>query len=242
MRQPSISARATRRSELRRRRRRAVLQLVAVIGLVAAAFAIFDAVSAGPNGIYLAGPKGTRILVPSSPGLSGIRQRMVTIAEGQLGYSTSPASTYCNKYSAYWVSGTADCENANLDEEWCADFVAWVWKMAGVHFTYAFQNGDLNSSSASFYEWGVRHGTWHPIGSGYAPAPGDVAVYGLNTQTLVATHVAMVLAVEAGSRGPVAVNGDGNLTGYSRVEVQAGEYFADASAHSAPLSGYVSPS
>ena len=32
---------------------------------------------------------------------------------------------------------------------------------------YQFINGDLNSSSASFYEWGVRHHTWHPVGSGY---------------------------------------------------------------------------
>lgn len=224
------------------------MQLGLVIGLVAAVIAILDADSAGPfrasvtHGTYLAGPSNKRIFVPNTSGLSAVRRRMLTIAEGQVGYTTSPASTYCNKFSAYWVSGTADCGNSNLDEEWCADFIAWVWKLAGASVTYTYVNGELNSSSASFYEWGVRHGTWHPVGSGYIPQPGDAAVYGLDKQTLVATHVAMVLAYVKGSKGPIAINGDGDLTGYSRVEVQADEYFADATTHSAPLSGYVSPS
>ena len=57
--------------------------------------------------------------------------------------------------------------------------------MAGVPLVYQYINGDLNSSSASFYEWGVRHHTWHPVNSGYVPQPGDVAVYGLNVSALV---------------------------------------------------------
>ena len=89
-------------------------------------------------------------------------------------------------------AGQANCGNANRGEEWCADFAAWVWRMAGVKFTYELTPGDINSASASFYVWGVMHGTWHPVGTGYVPKPGDVAVYGLNTGTLVATHVAVV--------------------------------------------------
>ncbi len=168
--------------------------------------------------------------------------RIVSIAESQIGYKTDPPGTYCNKYSAYWYSGSADCGNDNLDEEWCADFAAWVWKQAGAEVNYQYVNGDLNSSAASFYEWGVANGTWHPVGSGYVPQPGDVAVYGLNSSDVVAAHVAIVIGYQPGDRGPTAVNGDGDLTAFSIVEVRTDEYLADTHPDGSPLSGYVAPS
>jgi hypothetical protein len=184
-----------------------------------------------------------RIDIEKATSVSPLRGRIVQIAEGEVGYRTDPATTYCNKFSAYWVSGTNDCGNANLDEQWCADFAAWVWRKAGATVVYAYEHGDLNASSASFYEWGVAHGTWHPVGSGYTPEPGDVAVYGLDTATLVAQHDAVVVAVPPGSRGPDAVNGDGDHTGFSVVEVANDEYRADISpTKAAPLAGYVAPS
>jgi hypothetical protein len=172
--------------------------------------------------------------------LTPLQQRIVSIAESQVGYRTEPANTYCNRYSAFWVSGTADCGNGNLDEEWCADFAAWVWRQAGASFTYQFINGDINSSSASFYEWGTAHGTWHPVGDGYAPQPGDVAVYGLNKNTLTADHVAIVTSISSGSTGPNVVNGDGDRTGFSLVEAGNDQLYADTG-HGARISGYVSP-
>ncbi len=169
------------------------------------------------------------------------RARIVSLVQGQVGYSTSPSQSYCNKFSAYWYAGASDCGNANRDEQWCADFAAWAWRMAGVPLVYQFINGDLNSSSASFYEWGVRHHTWHPVGSGYLPQPGDVAVYGLDAAALVAQHVAVVVSYTPGQRGPNAINGDGNHTGFSRVEYQSNEFAADTAGSSGPLSGYVAP-
>lgn len=166
----------------------------------------------------------------------------MSIADNQIGYQTDPSRTYCNKYSAYWHAGRANCGNANRDEEWCADFAAWVWKMAGVGFTYELTPGDINSASASFYVWGVGHGTWHPVGSGYVPEPGDVAVYGLNTNTLFAAHVAVVTGYTAGSRGPSVVNGDGDRTGFSVVESGKNQFRADtAKGARSTVSGYVSP-
>jgi hypothetical protein len=182
------------------------------------------------------------IRVPKVASLSPLRARIIAIAESQLGYTTDPPSTYCNKYSAYWVSGSDDCGNSNLDEEWCADFAAWVWKEAGAQVTYQYINGDLNSSAASFYEWGAARGTWHPVGSRYMPLPGDVAVYGLDEAQLVAAHVAVVIGYKLGDLGPIAVNGDGDSTGFSVVEVKTDEVVADTHPGSAPLSGYVSPS
>ena len=92
---------------------------------------------------------------------------------------------------------------------------------------YQYVNGDLNSSAASFYEWGVANGTWHPVGSGYVPQPGDVAVYGLDSSDVIAAHVAIVIGYQPGDRGPTAVNGDGDLTAFSVVEVRTDEYLAD---------------
>jgi CHAP domain len=175
-------------------------------------------------------------------GPSSLRGRIVSIAQGQVGYSSDPANTYCNKFSAYWNAGTADCGNDNLDEEWCADFAAWVWKQAGALVDYQLAPGYLNSNSASFYVWGVDHGTWHPVGSGYTPQPGDVAVYGLDTSGVTAVHVAVVTASTGNDAAPDVVNGDGDRSGFSVVETGQSQAYADVHGKGAPLSGYVSPS
>ena len=119
---------------------------------------------------------------PSRSSLAGmsVGQRIVSIARSQLGYTTDPSSSYCNKFSAYWGVGSQSCPGAESSEEWCADFAAWAWRQAGVPFSYGFNAGEINAAAASFYSWGVDHGTWHSASSGYRARPGDVAVYGLS--------------------------------------------------------------
>lgn len=208
------------RASLRVRRRRTTtlffLSVVAVLALVAV------------------------VLSGRSAPLTRFRARIVTIAESQLGYRTNPSHTYCNKFSAYWTAGT-ECSNGLRSEEWCADFAAWVWRMAGAQFTYDYTAGDINAAAASFYEWAVAHHTWHPVGSGYTPKPGDVAVYGLDAAGNTAVHVAVVTGYTPGTRGPDVVNGDGDRTGFSVVESGTDQYKADAPGGPAPLSGYASP-
>ncbi len=230
---------ARREARRRQRRRRRVIALsVLLAGTLAAT--LFVTYRQSPSSTYGASNISANLF---SPGVSAqTRERIVSLAQGQVGYSTNPSNTYCNRFSAFWIAGSSDCGNLNRDEQWCADFAAWAWRMAGVPVDYQFVNGDLNSSSASFYEWGVRHHTWHPVESGYLPQPGDVAVYGLDAPALVAQHVAVVVSYTPGARGPNAVNGDGNHTGFSRVEYQANEYDADAAGTgTAVLAGYVSP-
>lgn len=179
--------------------------------------------------------------LPPLPSTS-FRARIVTIAENQLGYATDPAHSYCNKYSAFWGAGTAtQCGTGLRSEEWCADFAAWVWRKAGAQFTYSFGTSDINAASGSFYLWGMDHGTWHPVTSGYTPQPGDVAVYGLDPTTGSADHVAVVTGYTTGSRGPDVVNGDGDRTGYSVVETGSDQYKADTPGTDSVLSGYASP-
>ena len=173
--------------------------------------------------------------------LSALQQRIVTLADNELGYHSDPSDTYCNRFSAYWKSGAADCGNANLDEEWCADFAAWVWRKAGVHFVYGEFPGEISSASFSFYAWGVAHGTWHLATSGYVPQAGDVAVYGLNHALARAQHVAIVTGYRHGERGPDVVNGDGARTGFSVVERGRDQYKADLHGNGGQLAGYVAP-
>ncbi len=106
-------------------------------------------------------------------------QRVVALAESQVGYSTEPANSYCNKFSAYWGAGASGCPLGEQSEQWCADFAAWAWKEAGVQFNYGFGSDELNAAAASFYEWAGANGKWHPATSGFVPSAGDIAVYGL---------------------------------------------------------------
>ena len=177
---------------------------------------------------------------PTAPSTTAFRTRIVTAAESQLGYQTDPSHSYCNKYSAYWQVGT-ECGGGLRSEEWCADFAAWVWHQAGAVFTYSFATGDINSGAGSFYTWAVAHDTWHPVGDGYQPRPGDVAVYGLDLTTGSADHVAVVTSDTPGERGPDVINGDGDRTAFSIVEAGTDQFKADAPGGPAPLAGYASP-
>ena len=169
--------------------------------------------------------------MPSQATLAGLSvpQRIVAIAESQVGYSTEPSDSYCNKFSAYWDAGTAGCPGGETAEEWCADFAAWAWQKAGVQFTYGYGPGEINGAAVSFYEWGVANGQWHPATSGYVAAPGDVAVYGLSLGAdPSAVHVAIVTDDAPGQPGPDVVNGDGDRTGFSVVETGTDQALADA--------------
>lgn len=184
---------------------------------------------------------------PSRASLAGmsVGQRIVAFANSQLGYSTDPSNSYCNKFSAYWGAGSQTCAGSDASEEWCADFAAWAWRKAGVPFSYGFSRGDINAGAASFYSWGVTHGAWHSAYSDYRPRAGDVAVYGLSLgsgASPTAAHVAIVTGVGAARSGPDVINGDGDRTGFSVVEPGTDQLRADTGhGRGAPLAGYVSP-
>lgn len=181
---------------------------------------------------------------PSPSTLAGLNipQRIVALARSQVGYRTDPASSYCNKYSAYWGAGTADCPGGEMTEEWCADFAAWAWREAGVPFSYGYEPGQIDGAAVSFYEWGVANGRWHPVTSGYVPSPGDVAVYGLtSTAHPSAAHVAVVTSDPPGQAGPDVVNGDGDRTGFSVVETGTDQVRIYTGGRAFALAGYVSP-
>lgn len=183
--------------------------------------------------------------LPSRAALAGmsLRERVVAIANSQVGYATTPSNSYCNKFSAYWDAGSPGCPNGARSEQWCADFAAWAWQKAGVRFSYGFGPGEINAGAVSFYEWAVANGLWHPAGDGYVASPGDLAIYGLylGGASPSASHVAIVTHDSAAQSGPDVINGDGDRTGFSVVETGTDQVRADVShAANSTLAGYVS--
>ncbi len=236
--EPSSSSKMRRASAVRSRRRDKSLRRFGLI-LGTGAVAIILAVTL--HGVF---GNTNSFPAPGEATLAGLSvpQRIVVIAESQVGYSTQPANSYCDKYSAYWDAGTADCPGGEMAEEWCADFAAWAWQEAGVDFTYGYGPGEINGAAVSFYEWGVANGKWHPATSRYVAAPGDVAVYGLSLgKDPSAAHVAIVTSDPPGQRGPDVVNGDGDRTGFSVVETGTDQVMADAGHDNSILAGYVRP-
>ncbi len=188
--------------------------------------------------------RGRSFPVPSAATLArlSVPQRIVAIAESQVGYSTEPSSSYCNKFSAFWRAGTAGCPSGEAAEEWCADFAAWAWRKAGAEFTYGYGPGEINGAAVSFYQWALAIGQWHRATSGYVAAPGDVAVYGLSVgPEASAEHVAIVTADAPGQPGPDVVNGDGDRTGFSVVENGTEQLQVVVGQDGYTLAGYVSP-
>jgi hypothetical protein len=217
----------------RRRRRRAGVILGAVV--VAIVVAAVVRLPAGSSDTFPAPSRASLVGM-------GLRGRIVAIARSQIGYRTDPSNSYCNKFSTYWRAGEGICPSGERSEEWCADFAAWAWRLAGVRFTYGYRPGQINAAAVSFYEWGVSHGEWHPATPGYIAAPGDVAIYGLSLgSTPSAVHVAIVTADPSGQRGPDVINGDGDRTAHSVVETGSDQVRADAGRHESILAGYVSP-
>ena len=228
-------------SQVRTRRARMSGRTVRRLAVVLAASAVLITVAVTMSGAF---EHNNSFPAPGAATLAGLStpERVVALAQSQVGYSTQPSNSYCNKFSAYWDAGQSTCGSGLRSEEWCADFAAWAWREAGVQFTYGYAPGEINGGTISFYEWAVDNGLWHPAVSGYVASPGDVAVYGITLgASPSAAHVAIVVDDPAGQAGPNVVNGDGDQTGYSVVEVGTDQLTVHTAQNDvSTLDGYVS--
>jgi len=93
----------------------------------------------------------------------------------------------------------------NSNENWCSDFVKWVWQQAGV----TQDMNTINAAASSFYQWGLDDGQTLKADSG-TPQVGDAVVFfgsGTITATRYAQHVGLIVAVNADGTVDM-VNGD----------------------------------
>ncbi|GAA4550955.1 CHAP domain-containing protein [Amycolatopsis samaneae] len=106
----------------------------------------------------------------------------------------------CNFYTGALGRTSAGCPEGWGRVAWCADFARWVWKRAGLKID------GLDAYAESFRKFGARHGTWHPVSSGYRPVPGDAIVYRDDNGNGLADHVGLVVA--NGADGLVTIEGN----------------------------------
>jgi hypothetical protein len=87
--------------------------------------------------------------------------------------------------------------NGSPYEEWCADFVSYVYKEAGFPFTQGSSSG-WDENNANYVQY--MGFTMHMASSGYIPKTGDVAYFNYN-----GGHVEIVIS---GGKNPAFIYGD----------------------------------
>lgn len=101
---------------------------------------------------------------------------VVRVAQEQLGLAEDPDGCNCGPQIAKFLgSATA--------EEWCADFVSWVYMTAGRPFTGGVDGGWRLPGVAGVHAWLASNGVWRDRGDADPPRPGDVVVFGADDHT-----------------------------------------------------------
>ena len=97
------------------------------------------------------------------------------------------------------------------NEWWCTDFVAWVYRVAGVPFTGGYEGGWLVPGNEAAASWFADRGLWIANGSEawstFEPRPGDF----LRFATLRGGHAAIVTHVEGDTLHTIEGNVDNHV-------------------------------
>ena len=126
-------------------------------------------------------------------GGSSLADRIVTVANNEAGNTSHnhETGTNCNFYSGALGVGSP-CANGWRAQDWCADFLRWVWGNGGAN------TGGLNSLAISAQTYGNNHGTWHAGSALSGVQPGDAIGYKYGGSTSD-DHVGIVVAVGTSS-------------------------------------------
>jgi len=188
----------------------------------------------GPGGCTAAGSVACNSSgAPSSTAgatgnLSAVRQTAVCLAQQELAAWQQPGvqpQELCKKYGADKGAAAPWCE------EWCADFISYLYKNAGYplqpepNWRVAAVSGimAIGQKEQNFH--------WHPIGSGYVPRPGDISIRknGMSHTNLVISVSGNTITYIGGDEGSGPYGGANSKSVVQQSTSQGG------------LSGYVSP-
>ena len=133
-------------------------------------------------------PQGvTSSTKPCLVGSEGVRVACVAVKEWSAWQFGTPShSTLLDAYS-----------DGNGYEEWCADFVSYVYREAGYPFSGGERDGWDEYDANNIQQMGF---VYHDASSGYLPKPGDVAYFNYS-----GGHVEIVVS---GGQNPTFVYGD----------------------------------
>lgn len=123
-------------------------------------------------------PDATAAIAPN-----GVGARMVSIASGEVGQSEQPPGSNDSPRIAMYRSATAGNPGPG---PWCAYFVSWVARQAGVPLG---DQGQGFGAVDSLYAWAQRAGRAYTLGAGRTPQPGDLIVFH--------EHIGIVESVDA---------------------------------------------
>jgi hypothetical protein len=172
-----------------------------------------DALTGAPLGSSTISPLGSS----APPGTLGASpgQRVVAIAESQLGQSEQPPGSNESAAIAEYRSATA---GAAPGEPWCAYFASWAARQAGVPIG---ANGEGLGSASQIWSWAQSTGRAIENGPGVTPQPGDLIVFGSEHVGIVKGVLpnGQVQTIEGNYSDKVAQNvrSPSEATGYVRL-------------------------
>jgi len=110
---------------------------------------------------------------PVSPAAGGGgANEMVQIAESQVGQTEQPPGSNDSPQIALYRTASA---GAQAGEPWCAYFVSWVARQAGMPLG---NQGQGFGYVGDIWSWAQQTGHAIPNGPGVVPSPGDLIVFG----------------------------------------------------------------
>jgi hypothetical protein len=119
------------------------------------------------------GPGAVGTASPTAPiaGASGSGAAIVAAAAGEVGQAEQPPGSNDSPRIAQYRAATAGAPGPG---PWCAYFVSWAAKQAGVPLG---DHGQGFGSVDALYSWAQHAGRAQSVGSGYVPKPGDLIVF-----------------------------------------------------------------
>jgi hypothetical protein len=174
---------------------------IVIIGLIGLLIAVGIAF-VGPDKIMRKLQGGTTILTidrsvgeadfPSIDGSSLGQTQMKILSLVKQEFAAKPAY---EKYSE------------GAQESWCADYVSWIMKQAGVPFKNPNSGSWRIPGTYTLHDYYVGIGKFKDASSGYEPKLGDVAIY--RNSPVFGDHTNIVLKNEGGVLTTIGGNEDG---------------------------------
>jgi hypothetical protein len=206
----SIAAVYARIAELDR-----LMQPAAPVPTPAAAAGASGAAFAGQ--LQAAGGAAATAQLASAPAAGGTSagQAMVNLARAEVGVSEQPPGSNDSPRIAQFRKATA---GAGVGP-WCAYFVSWAAREAGVPIGDSAQGFGLVDD---VYAWAQRSGKAIPNGSGVKPQPGDLIVWDEHIGLVESVDAdGTIHTIEGNSSDKVSQRtyppGGGNAVGYVRL-------------------------
>jgi hypothetical protein len=188
----------------------------ATTGTAASATAAAPATDTG-GATFATQLQGAMAASPTTPaaGNGGGPAGMVRIAEGEVGQAEQPPGSNDSARIAMYRSAT---QGAQAGEPWCAYFVSWVARQAGIPLG---SQGQGFGYVGDIWNWAQQTGRAIPNGRGVVPSPGDLIVFGDHHVGLVEKVLpdGSIQTIEGNYSDKVSrvVRGASEATGYVRM-------------------------